>query len=103
VDYPDLQLGPDGKVLIAVSESGDAFQSTWELSHFSCSLQQMTASNELSLHRAVRVALVEELKQAAIELPGLSDILPDQLTVNGAGAFEVGGPEGDNGLSGKNW
>ena len=23
-----------------------------------------------------------------------------QLTVNGAGAFEVGGPEGDNGLSG---
>jgi len=23
------------------------------------------------------------------------------MTVNGAGAFEVGGPEGDNGLSGK--
>jgi S-adenosylmethionine synthetase len=61
----------------------------------------MTASNELSLHRAVRVALEGELKQAAIELPGLSDTLPDQLTVNGAGAFEVGGPEGDNGLSGK--
>lgn len=28
-------------------------------------------------------------------------MLPEQLTVNGAGAFEVGGPEGDNGLSGK--
>ena len=27
--------------------------------------------------------------------------LPEQLTVNGAGAFDVGGPEGDNGLSGK--
>jgi S-adenosylmethionine synthetase len=27
--------------------------------------------------------------------------LPDPITVNGAGAFEVGGPEGDNGLSGK--
>src|SRR3546814_20461108 len=25
----------------------------------------------------------------------------ERLTVNGAGAFEVGGPEGDNGLSGK--
>ena len=101
VEYPDLQLGPDGKVLIAVSESSDASQTTWELSHFSCSLQQMTASNELSLHRAVRVALEGELKQAANELPGLSDTLPDQLTVNGAGAFEVGGPDGDNGLSGK--
>ena len=101
VEYPDLQLGPDGKVLIAVRESGDASQPTWALTHFSCSLQQMTASNELSLHRAVRVALEGELKQAANELPGLSDTLPDQLTVNGAGAFEVGGPEGDNGLSGK--
>jgi S-adenosylmethionine synthetase len=27
--------------------------------------------------------------------------MPDDITVNGAGAFEVGGPEGDNGLSGK--
>ena len=44
---------------------------------------------------------MEELKQAAIELPGPSDRLPGQLIVKGAGAFEVGGPEGDNGLSGK--
>jgi S-adenosylmethionine synthetase len=34
-------------------------------------------------------------------LPGLSPGVPESLTVNGAGAFEVGGPEGDNGLSGK--
>ena len=27
--------------------------------------------------------------------------MPKDITVNGAGAFEVGGPEGDNGLSGK--
>jgi len=101
MQYPGLQLGPDGKVLIAVSEIDQASQCTWALSHFSCSLQQMTASNELGLHRAVRLALEDELKQAAIELPGLSDTLPDQLTVNGAGAFEVGGPDGDNGLSGK--
>ena len=101
MEYPELELGPDGKVLIAVSESGGASKSTWALSHFSCSLQQMTASNELSLHRSVRVNLEDELKKAAIELPGLTDTLPDQLTVNGAGAFEVGGPEGDNGLSGK--
>ena len=101
MEYPSLELGPDGKVLIAVSESSDSTQSAWTLSHFSCSLQQRTVSDEVALHRAVRVALEGELRQAAIELPGLSGDLPDQLTVNGAGAFEVGGPEGDNGLSGK--
>jgi S-adenosylmethionine synthetase len=37
----------------------------------------------------------------AATLPGLSPEVPEALTVNGAGAFEVGGPEGDNGLSGK--
>jgi S-adenosylmethionine synthetase len=36
-----------------------------------------------------------------IALPRLSTELPSQLTVNGAGAFEVGGPEGHNGMSGK--
>jgi S-adenosylmethionine synthetase len=53
------------------------------------------------LHRAVRLAVEETLAQASRQLPGLSPALPDQLSVNGAGAFEVGGPEGDNGLSGK--
>ncbi len=101
VEYPSLELGPDGKVLIAVTESDDASQPAWTLSHFSCSLQQKSVSDEVALHRAVRVAIEAELRQAAIELPGLSGGLPNQLTVNGAGAFEVGGPEGDNGLSGK--
>ena len=32
-------------------------------------------------------------------LPGFSAAQPEQLTVNGA--FDVGGPEGDNGLSGE--
>lgn len=41
------------------------------------------------------------MKRAAELLPGLSADVPDDITVNGAGAFEVGGPEGDNGLSGK--
>ena len=55
----------------------------------------------VGLHRAVRVAVEEELRRAAQELSGLSPELPEHLVVNGAGDFEVGGPEGDNGLSGK--
>ena len=99
LDAPELGLGPDGKVLIAVSEVAD--QRSWALEHFSCSLQQKVASDEVALHRAVRLAVKEELALAAALLPGLSAALPQHLTVNGAGAFEVGGPEGDNGLSGK--
>jgi S-adenosylmethionine synthetase len=110
LDYPELALGPDGKALILVEETpglgtrngeGHAIEQTWRLAAFSCSLQQKTASDEVALHRAVRVVLEDELTQAAARLPGLRTEPPGQLTVNGAGAFEVGGPQGDNGLAGK--
>ncbi len=98
---PELQLGPDGKVMIIIERDGAGDRCRWRLAGFSCSLQQKTASDEVALHRAVRLALQDELALAARELPGLSATLPEQMTVNGAGSFEVGGPEGDNGLSGK--
>ena len=94
---PGLALGPDGKVLVLVRED----RASWSVEAFSCSLQQRAKADEVALHRAVRLAIGEELQQLAATLPGLSATLPEQLTVNGAGAFEVGGPEGDNGLSGK--
>jgi len=94
---PELGLGPDGKVLILVRQEGQ----TWSMTSFSCSLQQRTCADDVALHRAVRLAVTDELQKLAMQLPGLSPKLPEQLTVNGAGAFEVGGPEGDNGLSGK--
>ena len=101
LDLPDLQLGPDGKVLISVRETAADDGTTWQLESFSCSLQQKVGSDEIALHRAVRLAIEEELLAAAKNLPALSPELPKSLTVNGAGNFEVGGPEGDNGLSGK--
>ena len=101
LEHPDLRLGPDGKVVIAVRELAADDGATWQLESFSCSLQQKIGSDEIALHRAVRVVVEEELAAAANELPGLSPELPKTLIVNGAGNFEVGGPEGDNGLSGK--
>jgi len=98
---PELGLGPDGKVLISIGEDHTNEVLSWSLEAFSCSLQQRIASDEVALHRAVRLAVEEELRAAADKLPGLSNQLPERLTVNGVGAFEVGGPEGDNGLSGK--
>jgi S-adenosylmethionine synthetase len=98
---PQLGLGPDGKVVIAIRETKDDQQRHWQLDSFSCSLQQKIRTDEIALHRAVRLAIEEELATAASELQDLSPELPKSLTVNGAGNFEVGGPEGDNGLSGK--
>jgi S-adenosylmethionine synthetase len=97
IGRPELELGPDGKALILLREDGR----NWALEQFSCSLQQREHASDIALHRAVRTLLEEELKVAAALLPGLSASIPDDITVNGAGAFEVGGPEGDNGLSGK--
>ena len=97
IENPGLGLGPDGKVFVVLSDAGKA----WSLDGFSCSLQQRIAADDVALHRAVRLTVEEELATLAAALPGFSPALPDQLTVNGAGAFEVGGPDGDNGLSGK--
>ncbi len=97
-EYLTLRLGPDGKVVVIVRETGDR---NWTLNEFSCSIQQREEADDVALHRAVRVALEEEMKKLAVELPGLSPSLPGELFVNGAGSFDVGGPEGDNGLSGK--
>jgi S-adenosylmethionine synthetase len=113
--HPDLQLGPDGKVLVVVRELegsslGDLERgsvgepptdSRWQIESVCCALQQRQRADSIALYRAVRIALMDELQHCARTLPGLSPELPDPMTVNGAGAFEVGGPDGDNGLSGK--
>ena len=97
LEAPELQLGPDGKVLVMVREDGRS----WRLEQFSCSLQQHIGADEIALNRAVRRAVQGELESAATVLSGFRAELPERVIVNGAGAFEVGGPEGDNGLSGK--
>ena len=102
-EHPHLNLGPDGKVMVIVEEQRDSagIPVAWWLREFSCSLQQAANADEVGLHRAVRLALQQVLQESSKVLAGLCEQLPDQLTVNGAGDFEVGGPEGDNGLSGK--
>ena len=96
-EHPNLRLGPDGKVLLVVRESVDGFS----LDQASFSLQQRSGADDIGLHRLVRVTLEAEMAGLAGEIPGLSATVPALIQINGAGAFDVGGPEGDNGLSGK--
>src|SRR5207249_9925696 len=97
VEAPDLRLGPDGKVLVLCQESAGAAR----LAGVSVSLQHADPAGEVELHRTVLGVVRDVLAEAARGIPGCDPSVPDVVTVNDAGTFAVGGPSGDNGLSGK--
>ena len=92
---PDLRLGPDGKLIVVYDRDER------RLSAFSASVQQAIGGSEIDLYREIRRAVSGVLEQLACTAKGFRCELPDEFVVNGAGNFAVGGPEGDNGLSGK--
>jgi S-adenosylmethionine synthetase len=89
---PDLGLGPDGKTLVVVRGR--------RLVGVSLSVHHLARAEWLALTEAARQACLDVTAEyvEAGELEPPQDV--DWL-INGAGAFEVGGPSGDNGLSGK--
>ena len=92
-DRPELGLGPDGKTLVVVRNQ--------TLVGVSLSIQHAPAIDWLALTREARSAC-ETVAQEYVEAGELTPLTQDtDWLVNGAGAFEIGGPEGDNGLSGK--
>lgn len=74
-------LGPDGKVI--VSTRGEVVE------RVSLSLHHRPAADRVSLYRI------------AAEVAAVIGVSLDRIVVNGGGDFDVGGPWGDNGLSGK--
>jgi S-adenosylmethionine synthetase len=92
---PELRLGPDGKLALLFDAASKA------LAGFTASVQQAIGRDEIELNRAIRQYVAEGLEGSATAIVGLNPKLPESFHVNGAGNFEVGGPEGDNGLSGK--
>ncbi len=83
------QIGPDGKVIVHGTRTaqGGAFRP--EL--VSVSLNHHEQSDWLLLRRVV---------EEAVETACAGMVLPE-IEMNGAGMFVAGGPNGDNGLSGK--
>jgi len=80
-------VGPDGKVLVEVERTG----LRWQPVFVSLSLNHHEGSDWLLLRRLAERAVSEAL-------PGHPD---PEIRLNGAGMFISGGPNGDNGLSGK--
>jgi S-adenosylmethionine synthetase len=89
---PGLRLGPDGKVLVVVSGT--------TLVGVSVSVHHAPGAEWLALAGAVREAC-ESVAAEYVRAGELKPLGEVDWLVNGAGAFEIGGPQGDNGLSGK--
>lgn len=112
-EAPDLHLGPDGKLVLAIEEnrsrssprspSGSASSAgaRYRLSALSLSIQQLSPGNPVELHRRIRAVLRQTMESLGRSWPALRPDLPPSIRVNGAGRFDRGGTFGDNGLSGK--
>ena len=83
------QIGPDGKVIVHGTRTGRGGAFRPEL--VSVSLNHHEQSDWLLLRRVV---------EEAVETACAGRALPE-IEMNGAGMFVAGGPNGDNGLSGK--
>ncbi len=96
-----LFLGPDGKVIVYVAEEERNGLTQYALAAVSASLQQANPAALIELNRFVRSCVKAECETLSASFPQFSGVVPEAIVVNGAGNFAVGGPEGDNGLSGK--
>jgi hypothetical protein len=81
------QVGPDGKVLVRIARKGRAWR-------------PMSVSISLHHHEASDWVFLDAFAEEAVESACAGRATPD-ITLNGAGMFVCGGPNGDNGQTGK--
>ena len=94
-------FGPDFKILASLSVAPRATQVVWD--RLILSIQHIPKLPYERQHRIVLPMLEQILRD--LEAGGLegaaSTFTSDKILLNAAGEFAIGGPEGDNGLSGK--
>ena len=94
-------FGPDFKILASLEVAPDEIEVEWR--RLVLSVQHIPKLPYERQHRILRPILrqiLEELEGGGLEGVA-STFTSDKLILNGAGEFAIGGPEGDNGLSGK--
>jgi len=82
-------VGPDGKVIVHGTRSGGAE-----------TFRPLLVSISLHHHEKSDWMLLRSIAEEAVETACAGGPLPD-IEMNGAGMFVCGGPNGDNGLTGK--
>jgi S-adenosylmethionine synthetase len=92
-------FGPDFKILVSLRV--DALEVTWDRLIFSVlHVPHLQAETQHRILFPVLQTLLAELESRGLK--GIAKTFGRQkLVLNGAGEFALGGPEGDNGLSGK--
>jgi S-adenosylmethionine synthetase len=96
------RLGPDFKLLPVIEElapKDGARRYRWR--RLIISVQHAEGLSYEQQHRLLLPVLAAAAQARDGVLPGLGELPPDAVHLNGAGAFAIGGPHGDNGLSGK--
>ena len=92
-------FGPDFKILVQLKKENDKYE--WE--RLTLSVQHPKnhsfATNYGNMHYIINNVLDEAFANTSLD--SLSKIDENHFYLNGAGDFIQGGPEGDNGLSGK--
>jgi S-adenosylmethionine synthetase len=94
-------FGPDFKILSSLNVAPGATSVEWD--RLILSVQHLPRLSYERQHRILLPILehiLRELEKGGLR-GGASSFAPDKLLLNGAGEFAIGGPEGDNGPSGK--
>ena len=92
------KFGPDFKVLVHLDDKDGRYQ--WR--RLTLSIQHRAGVFAAEQHELVLPVVRDALAELeARGLAGISDLPLEDFVLNGMGDFIVGGPEGDNGLSGK--
>lgn len=97
-------LGPDFKLLPHLVQCADHSKEVrWRWQRLTLSIQHVPGLYYEDQHRTLFPILKATCEALAKEtgLVGLEDLKAGDVFLNGAGDFHVGGPQGDNGLSGK--
>lgn len=93
------KFGPDFKILVSLAfDKGKNY--TWH--RLTLSIQHAQGVYPEEQHKLIRPIIDKTLAELeARGLRGISNLPSEKFVLNGAGDFIQGGPEGDNGLSGK--
>lgn len=92
------KFGPDFKVLVHIEDNGGRYE--WR--RLTISIQHAPGVFAAEQHELVLPVVSGALAELeARGLAGISNLPLENFILNGMGDFIVGGPEGDNGLSGK--
>lgn len=92
------RFGPDFKVLVHIDDNGGRYE--WR--RLTISIQHAPGVFAAEQHELVLPVVSGALSELeASGLAGISNLPLENFILNGMGDFVIGGPEGDNGLSGK--